>query len=71
MKKLYEKKGNRMHKNTTPARRVMARVLAEDLNKVNGGDGYPPIDIGGGGGDPTISEAATSESVPDPRPPAY
>jgi hypothetical protein len=56
-----------MHKNTTPARRVMARVLAEDLNQVNGG-GYPPIDIGGGG-DPTISEAATSESLPDPRPP--
>lgn len=59
-----------MHKNTTPARRVMARVLAEDLNKVNGNTGYPPVDIGGGG-DPTISEAATSESVPDPRPPAY
>lgn len=59
-----------MHKNTSPARRVMARVLAEDLNKVNGGDGYPPIDIGGGG-DPTISEAATSESLPDTRPPLY
>jgi hypothetical protein len=55
-----------MQKNTVPARRVMARVLAEDLQKVNGGDGYPPIDLGGGG-DPTISEAATSESIPDPR----
>jgi len=59
-----------MHKNTAPVRRVMARVLAEDLNQVNAGGGYPPIDIPGPN-DPTISEAATSESVPDPRPPEY
>lgn len=56
-----------MHKRTT-TRRVMARVLAEDLHKVHGGD--PPIDIPGPK-EPTISEAATSESVPDPRPPLF
>jgi hypothetical protein len=56
-----------MHKKSTSTRRVMARVLAEDLHKIAGGD---PIYIPGPQ-DPTISEAATSESVPDTDPPAY
>jgi hypothetical protein len=41
----------------------MARVLAEDLNQIHAGDGYPPIVLGPD--EPTISEAATSESLPD------
>ena len=56
-----------MHKKnlpTQPARRVMARVLAEDLNKIHGGDGYPII-VPPQPDEPTISEAATAESIPD------
>jgi hypothetical protein len=54
-------------------RRVMARVLAEDLNVINGGadasdgsgaegGGFPPVLIPGPK-NPTISEAATSEEL--------
>lgn len=56
-----------MQKKTTLTRRVLARVLAEDLHQVHGG-GYPPVVIPGPK-DPTVSEAATSEDVPDHEPP--
>lgn len=51
-----------MQNNNSLKRRVMARVLAEDLHKVHGSGEtiYIP-----GPKEPTISEAATSESIPD------
>lgn len=51
-----------MQKEQIVKRRVMARMLAEDLLKVNGSGEtiYIP-----GPEQPTISEAATSESIPD------
>lgn len=58
-----------MHKKSqyvAPVRRVMARVLAEDLQKVFGASTVVEIP---GPKEPTISEAATSESLPDTRPP--
>jgi hypothetical protein len=48
-----------MQKNPKENRRVQARVCAEDLRQVN--VGFPTQ----GQDDSSVSEAATSESIPD------
>lgn len=53
-----------MEKQTTEKKRVLARVYAEDLRQLHGG---ATVTVLGPEHPATISEAATSESIPDER----